>query len=232
MNQNKTSKYFKYAIGEIVLVVIGILIALSINNWNENQKEKKQIRNIYARVVKDFENSALEIDSMLKEMDATIPLIQKVVREEVDRDSLITDFDYLRKYFNSATGFPDIQIQDKGVRMLESKIGTNYEFSTEYSETLFLLYSEFLYEIEVDEVSLTKFLAMLNEYQASRGVRPARLVNNGINRIVDMVFDDDVYKNHLFNYMSSFINFRNKLKRFKTQGTILIDKVKAEYNLG
>ena len=35
---NKTSKYFKYAIGEIVLVVIGILIALSINNWNENRK--------------------------------------------------------------------------------------------------------------------------------------------------------------------------------------------------
>lgn len=36
MNQNKTGKYFKYAIGEIVLVVIGILIALGINNWNAN----------------------------------------------------------------------------------------------------------------------------------------------------------------------------------------------------
>ena len=33
--ENKTGKYFKYAIGEIVLVVIGILIALQINNWNE-----------------------------------------------------------------------------------------------------------------------------------------------------------------------------------------------------
>jgi hypothetical protein len=38
MNQNKTSKYLKYAIGEIVLVVIGILIALQINNWNEERK--------------------------------------------------------------------------------------------------------------------------------------------------------------------------------------------------
>jgi hypothetical protein len=33
--ENKTGKYLKYAIGEIVLVVIGILIALQINNWNE-----------------------------------------------------------------------------------------------------------------------------------------------------------------------------------------------------
>ena len=38
--ENKTGKYFKYAIGEIVLVVIGILIALQINNWNEARKFK------------------------------------------------------------------------------------------------------------------------------------------------------------------------------------------------
>ena len=40
MEQNKTGKYLKYAIGEIVLVVIGILIALSINNWNEHRINK------------------------------------------------------------------------------------------------------------------------------------------------------------------------------------------------
>ena len=40
MEKNKTGKYLKYAIGEIVLVVIGILIALQINNWNENRKSK------------------------------------------------------------------------------------------------------------------------------------------------------------------------------------------------
>ena len=39
--EKKTSKYFKYAIGEIVLVVIGILIALQINNWNEQEKENE-----------------------------------------------------------------------------------------------------------------------------------------------------------------------------------------------
>jgi len=37
METGKTGKYFKYAIGEIILVVIGILIALQINIWNENR---------------------------------------------------------------------------------------------------------------------------------------------------------------------------------------------------
>ena len=41
INEGKTSKYIKYAIGEIVLVVIGILIALQINNWNEQKNEQK-----------------------------------------------------------------------------------------------------------------------------------------------------------------------------------------------
>ncbi|RKE02540.1 DUF6090 family protein [Marinifilum flexuosum] len=41
LSENKFSKYLIYAIGEIVLVVIGILIALQINKWNENKKNKK-----------------------------------------------------------------------------------------------------------------------------------------------------------------------------------------------
>jgi len=41
MEKNKTGKYLKYAIGEVVLVVIGILIALSINNWNGQRVTKK-----------------------------------------------------------------------------------------------------------------------------------------------------------------------------------------------
>jgi len=42
LTENKTGKYFKYAIGEIILVVIGILIALSINTWNETNKNEKE----------------------------------------------------------------------------------------------------------------------------------------------------------------------------------------------
>lgn len=46
LNEGKTTKYFKYAIGEIVLVVIGILIALSINNWNQNRVNAKEEQRI------------------------------------------------------------------------------------------------------------------------------------------------------------------------------------------
>jgi len=40
LSENKTGKYLKYAIGEILLVMIGILLALQVNNWNESKKQK------------------------------------------------------------------------------------------------------------------------------------------------------------------------------------------------
>ena len=57
--ETNTGKYFKYAIGEIVLVVIGILIALSINNWNERRKndiiKQSYIENLKFDLKKDIE---------------------------------------------------------------------------------------------------------------------------------------------------------------------------------
>ena len=45
LTEGKTMKYFKYAFGEIILVVIGILIALQINNWNESKKNQFEAKN-------------------------------------------------------------------------------------------------------------------------------------------------------------------------------------------
>jgi len=55
IKENKASKYLLYAIGEIVLVVIGILIALSINNWNETRKSDKQIDLLLKNLVQSID---------------------------------------------------------------------------------------------------------------------------------------------------------------------------------
>ena len=61
LNEGKTSKYFKYAIGEIILVVIGILIALSINNWNQNRINETKLKSYLTELVKDLKNDTLNI---------------------------------------------------------------------------------------------------------------------------------------------------------------------------
>lgn len=63
--ENKNGKYFKYAIGEIVLVVIGILIALSINNWNESRKIENQKQVLVLNLIEDFEENKILLESVI-----------------------------------------------------------------------------------------------------------------------------------------------------------------------
>jgi hypothetical protein len=66
LSEGKTGKYFKYAIGEIILVVIGILIALQINNWNENQKVTKE----EGKIIESLSLELTDIHSELKSITA------------------------------------------------------------------------------------------------------------------------------------------------------------------
>lgn len=70
MSENKTSKYFKYAIGEILLVVIGILIALQINNWNERRKASIQEAELLENIYEDI-NYNLEAIQFVYTIDST-----------------------------------------------------------------------------------------------------------------------------------------------------------------
>ncbi|NND94276.1 MAG: hypothetical protein HKN45_05380 [Flavobacteriales bacterium] len=57
LSESKFSKYLLYAIGEIVLVIIGILFALQINNWNSTQKAYQQELELYAKLLNDLNDS-------------------------------------------------------------------------------------------------------------------------------------------------------------------------------
>jgi Family of unknown function (DUF6090) len=59
---SRTGNYLKYAIGEIILVVIGILIALQINNWNEDRKARKQEANFLSEIQNDLDKDAIKLD--------------------------------------------------------------------------------------------------------------------------------------------------------------------------
>ena len=61
IEDNKMGKYFKYAIGEILLVVIGILIALQVNNWNTERKKQITQTNYLEEIKANLEDDLLEI---------------------------------------------------------------------------------------------------------------------------------------------------------------------------
>jgi hypothetical protein len=92
--KNQTGKYLKYAIGEIILVVIGILIALQINNWNENRKNIIKERNIISEIHQEFESNKEKLSFIKSMHQYHLDQINKVVAlfplnfAETDLDSL------------------------------------------------------------------------------------------------------------------------------------------------
>ena len=66
LSVGKTGKYFKYAFGEIVLVVIGILIALSINNWNENRIKANKESIVLYNIHNEFTENRTQLDAICK----------------------------------------------------------------------------------------------------------------------------------------------------------------------
>jgi hypothetical protein len=66
LTENKFSKYLLYAIGEIILVVIGILLALQINTWNEESKNQKEAHKILVQLKHEFEANNDLIDSCIE----------------------------------------------------------------------------------------------------------------------------------------------------------------------
>ena len=79
MSENKTSKYFKYAIGEIILVVIGILIALQINNWNEARKIRDKEIVYLNNIKRDLENSVQQIETFILKRNTQIKTSNDII---------------------------------------------------------------------------------------------------------------------------------------------------------
>jgi hypothetical protein len=87
--ENKTGKYFKYAIGEIILVVIGILIALQINNWNEQRKQNRNLRDVYSNLLLDIKSDSVSFSINLKELKDVDFLQEQLYKIGVKKDSTI-----------------------------------------------------------------------------------------------------------------------------------------------
>ena len=93
LSTNKSGKYLKYAIGEIALVMIGILLALQVNNWNELRKEQQLQKRYLSELLLDLQTDSIAISGFLKDSDTQWKYKQNLItffNNEIDyaKDSI------------------------------------------------------------------------------------------------------------------------------------------------
>ncbi len=93
IKENRVTKYLVYAIGEIILVVIGILIAISINNANDDRKEGKELANYLTKISNDVTRDIEQIKSLKIRRDSVrskaILAYDELIKVESDQIQVI-----------------------------------------------------------------------------------------------------------------------------------------------
>ena len=87
MKGNKGS-YYKYAFGEIILLVLGILIALSINNWNEERKNNLIEKKLILNIIKDLRLDSIYISQSLIEVNAQKQVIDDIISMSLKKKNI------------------------------------------------------------------------------------------------------------------------------------------------
>ncbi|MFZ9004359.1 MAG: DUF6090 family protein [Robiginitalea sp.] len=80
LTDNKFSKYLLYAVGEILLVVIGILLAIQVNNWNEARKRDKDRLELINSLSQDFKNQIEILEARIKSDESTLKSLNNAIR--------------------------------------------------------------------------------------------------------------------------------------------------------
>ena len=146
LEQGKISNYLKYAFGEIILVVIGILIALQINNWNQNRIENEMLwgylNNIRINIENDL-NQASDLNFINEQLANNT---SNFWRLRSKKDFTFTDFKVTEDYLNILFSLESFEPNTSGFETLKT---TGYLGKLQGTdiETLLLTYYEFAAQV-------------------------------------------------------------------------------------
>ena len=175
LTENKFSKYLLYAVGEIVLVVIGILIALQINNWNELQKNEKieavflqDFRGDLETDIKTLQAAILENNERIVAADSIFSILS--IKNDLTNRALI-DF---ASYNTSLTSESYFIPEKSAIRQFESSNGGSIISSKELKDKLFRYYAL----NERVEQNMEKSIQLYQHNYITRGIAEVFLAGN------------------------------------------------------
>ena len=223
MEKNKTGKYLKYAIGEIILVVIGILIALQINNWNEARKLQNTMKSVYSIIKTDLLSDIKNIDMTFTEMAPRDSIFKRVINGEMTKE----DYENCKNCSSILYSFPDIVLNNRGLKLLEDNRTAFDSYQDSLSIEISDFYAYFNTEIDVDleEVAIDYFdnysyfknnKSWFGDY--INGVKNDELIN------YVLTSDDYINRVHSF-YLLYYGLYLGHLKEYKENALELIEKI-------
>ena len=121
MNQTKTTRYFKYAFGEIVLVMIGILLAIQANNWNIERTARKELNQSFSKLLVELNQDKVLLNELINQnaqyvsaLDSCLIILKDPQNYSIDAfDKLFHYTNYTMNFDYSTESFNELSNQGK-----------------------------------------------------------------------------------------------------------------------
>ena len=151
LSSGHTHKYILYALGEIALVVLGILIALQINNWNEKQKDKATAIEIYKNLQSSLKQDSISVQRIIDIQRKSLIAQKKIILSDFEEfnadsgqsnlDTLLLDIMFGTLTFYPKDGIYNLMLANNSIDLIESgrvkdAINNLYEYQYKRYENL------------------------------------------------------------------------------------------------
>lgn len=223
LTDNKFSKYLLYALGEIILVVIGILIAVQLNNANEKRKQRETIMGIYTIVAEDLQNDIRDINRIITRYDSLETIFVRVLEGSFTKQ----DYKTCDKCHRIIIGFPDLSLEQRGYKLLSNFNAIAIRDQDSLQMAIIQFYNKHLLEIEVDQGSRTMDLENNYMYWKNNHTWWSDFyLGKYTPAFIDYAVEDPDYKNRVATFYGDTYNvYLPELKAFKTEGNTIIDAI-------
>jgi hypothetical protein len=229
LEKNKIGTYIKYAIGEIILVVIGILIALSINNWNGNKKSERLQENIIKEIELNLKTDLSSLTNVIIRYEQLEAQLHSFIIEDHSSIDTINSENYVDCNLSKPmiVSFISFEIQNKGIELLKGHISDNTKVEGEITTEIIQFYKNAkILTVMVDKLKEESFnnlkyfeqFSWYSDYM-NKKYNPEAITFFATNRI---------YKNKVVTYkLIAIDNFLTILKNYKNEASNLLDKIRV-----
>ncbi len=221
-DDNKTLKYARYAIGEIILVVIGILIALQINNWNEHRKQINTQNAIYSIVKEDLLNDIAEFNKFITSFEE----VRKPAFDAVLTTKLTAkDWEENPSYVTVMFGYKDMAISKRGFGLLKNLSSLSNNVEQNLTSRINTFYNRHIVELDVGENELSGSITDNYNHFQNYEWFSAFLLNKKLkttDSFINEITNNQIFKNRLTYYYVVFETYTQELKDFNTNAEILV----------
>ncbi|MFY0602690.1 MAG: hypothetical protein JXQ93_01990 [Flavobacteriaceae bacterium] len=226
LSENKFSKYLIYAVGEIILVVIGILIALQVNTVNQNKLIDKKISNYLKEIKLNLENEIDRSDLVVEFYVKRDSLLQLVVLDKLTKEDYVSSSgDHKPKYAILNWNYINInQNAYNNLVLVSSDIPDKYR--SIYKE-LNLLYEVHGKNLDVRKSKLQEKMRIFSDYLRDNKVwfYKLHIGTNLDEEMINYFMGDPFYKNHVLEYYDDAMKLKLATSNYGEQAKAVVTKI-------